>query len=188
MLSITAAVSLAASSGRQRITRSTSSISARLAPGSFRLSSAMVFTAISVCRLRRAAMPRPVVPEPPSTNTECEAAPAALSLGCLVSIKVMTRFLQYPWSSVSFGLSFLGFAGKRRGPHFTHQMRYLLRTCVGLRGERIGDRSKNNLRFVLVELEAALYVLDGHHHARGRRRRRRGPAGRRRGRGPGRRR
>ena len=44
MLSISATVSFAASSGRQRMTRSTSSISARLAAASLRFSSAMLFT------------------------------------------------------------------------------------------------------------------------------------------------
>ncbi len=69
MLSISATVSLAASSGRQRMTRSTSSISAFLAAGSLRLSSAMVFTTTSLWSFSRSLMPSPVVPEPPSTKT-----------------------------------------------------------------------------------------------------------------------
>ena len=54
MLSISATVSFAASSGRQRMTRSTSSISALLAAASLRLSSAMLFTATSFCSCRAA--------------------------------------------------------------------------------------------------------------------------------------
>src|SRR4029078_6575594 len=51
MLSISATVSFAASSGRQRMTRSTSSIRARLAGASLRLSSVMLFTPHSPCAL-----------------------------------------------------------------------------------------------------------------------------------------
>ena len=57
------------SSGRQRMTRSTSSISARLAAASLRFSSAMLFTVTSLCRSSRSRMPSPVVPDAPSTNT-----------------------------------------------------------------------------------------------------------------------
>ena len=69
MPSISATVSRAAASGRQRMTRSTSSISARLAAASLRFSGAMLFTATSPCWSRRVRMPSPVVPDSPSTKT-----------------------------------------------------------------------------------------------------------------------
>ena len=89
MLSIRATVSFAASSGRQRMTRSTSSISAFLAAGSLRLSSEIVFTVTSLWSFSRSLMPSPVVPEPPSTKTVAGFL-AAPEVGALVvSVRLM---------------------------------------------------------------------------------------------------
>src|SRR4051794_14427548 len=93
MLSMSATVSLAASSGRQRMTRSTSSISAFFAAGALRLSSAIVFTTTSFWSLSRSLMPSPVVPEPPSTKTVAGLLAAPLVGACLVSTRLVSERL-----------------------------------------------------------------------------------------------
>ncbi len=102
MLSIRATVSLAASSGRQRITRSTSSISARYGARILALvvrNALFHDVALQSETLTNAEARGPAAP---STNT-MGFVEAAATERCFVSEEVMARSFRVRWCRRSFG-------------------------------------------------------------------------------------
>src|SRR5580698_6728248 len=112
-------------------------------------------------------MPRPVVPEPPSTNTAGLVARLAVwPFGRSVSKMVMIasfKFQQNFRESLFQGsLQGGGFAKA----HLAQQTRQLMRVGMLLRGKCARNFLGVRLRLGLIELETALDGIDGHHQTR----------------------